>query len=260
MDYEEVKFQKEDGVAVVTLHRPEVLNALNSRVFQRLREIFEALAYDGEVKVVVLTGAGDKAFAAGADIAELERLSPLEAREFALTAYRAQETIANLSRPTIAAINGYALGGGCELAMCCDLRIAATTAKLGQPEIGLGIIPGGGGTQRLARLIGVARAKELVFTGKVISATEALAMGLVNQVVPPEELMPTVMKLARDLAAKSGPALALAKRAIDQGCNLGLPAGLHYEIECFANCFATADHQEGIRAFLEKRRPHFQDR
>ncbi|MBE3589168.1 MAG: enoyl-CoA hydratase/isomerase family protein [Thermoanaerobacteraceae bacterium] len=260
MSYTVVKYQKDDGVALVTLNRPESLNALNSAVFRELGAVFDEMAQDPEVHAVVLTGSGDRAFAAGADVSELKNLSPLEAREFALAAYRTQEKICNLSRPTIAALNGYTLGGGCELAMCCDLRIAAETARLGQPEINLGIIPGGGGTQRLARLVGLSRAKELIFTGKIITAQQALEWGLVNLVVPAGQLLEEAFKLARDLAGKSAPALALAKSALDRGMNMDLGSALHYEIDCFACCFATEDHREGIAAFLEKRRPAYKGR
>jgi enoyl-CoA hydratase len=254
-----VKYQKDESVGIVTLNRPEVLNALNKAVFEELGFVFDKIARDEDVKAVILTGVG-KAFAAGADIEAMKDLSPLEARQFALAACKTQEKISALPKPTIAAINGYALGGGCELAMCCDLRIASENARLGQPEINLGIIPGGGGTQRLARLVGLAKAKELVFTGKMIDAQEACQIGLVNKVVQPSELMAEAIKLARDLASKSAPALSLAKAALDHGYGISLEAALGYEIECFAQCFATEDHREGMSAFLAKRAPEYKDR
>lgn len=260
MSYSVIDYQITDRVAVVTLSRPQNLNALNSQVFRELAAVFGEIARDSKIKAVILTGSGSKAFAAGADITELQHLSVVEARDFALAAFGAQEQIASLLKPTIAAINGYALGGGCELAMCCDLRIASENARLGQPEINLGIIPGGGGTQRLARLVGISRAKELVFTGEVITAQAALEWGLVNQVVPSGELMDTALKLASQLAEKSNPVLAFAKTAIDRGIGVDLISGLHYEIECFAGCFGTEDRSEGIRAFLEKRQPQYKDR
>ncbi len=262
MKYNVVEFRKKDGVALVTLNRAEHLNALNRLVFVELEMVFDEIALDPEVKAVVLTGSGNKAFVAGADVAELKNFTALEAREFALVAYGTQEKICNLPKPTVAALNGYTLGGGCELAMCCDLRIAAENARLGQPEINLGIIPGGGGTQRLARLVGVSRAKELIFTGKIILAQQAMEWGLVNRVVPLDQLMEESLKLARELAGKSAPALAmaLAKSAIDRGVDMDLTSALHYEIDSFACCFATEDHIEGISAFLEKRRPQYKGR
>lgn len=261
MGYTFIDYQvKDDSIAVVTLSRPQSLNALNRQVFMELKLVFEEIGRDNKIKAAILTGSGSKAFAAGSDVSEMQHLSAVEARDFALAVYRAQEQIASLSKPTVAAINGYALGGGCEVAMCCDLRVASENARLGQPEINLGIIPGGGGTQRLARLVGIGRAKELVFTGKIIPARVALEWGLVNQVVPPEELMETALKLAGEMAAKSSLALAFAKSAIDRGCSIDLNSALHYEIECFTGCFATEDHNEGIKAFLEKRQPRYKDR
>ncbi|MFZ5648318.1 MAG: enoyl-CoA hydratase/isomerase family protein [Bacillota bacterium] len=258
MSYSFIEYQiKDNNVAVVTLSRPQSLNALNSQVFRELGSVFGEIERDNKIKAVILTGSGSKAFAAGADVTELQHLSAVEARDFALAAYRAQEQITSLLKPTIAALNGYTLGGGCELAMCCDLRIASENARLGQPEINLGIIPGGGGTQRLARLVGISRAKELVYTGKTITARVALEWGLVNEVVPPDQLMETALKLAGELAEKSSPILAFAKSAIDRGSSIDLNSALYYEIECFAGCFATEDHCEGIKAFLEKRRPRY---
>ncbi|SHI81593.1 enoyl-CoA hydratase/isomerase family protein [Desulfofundulus thermosubterraneus] len=261
MGYSVIDYQiVQDHIAVVTLSRPESLNALNRQMFIELGLVFSEIERDNRIKAVILTGSGSKAFSAGADVSELQRLSAMEARNFALAAYRTQDQICSLPVPTIAALNGYALGGGCELAMCCDLRLASENARLGQPEINLGIIPGGGGTQRLARLVGVSRAKELIFTGKIIPARVAYEWGLVNRVVPLEELMETAIKLAGEIATKSRPVLALAKSAIDRGSDMDLTHALHYEIECFAGCFATEDHHEGIKAFLEKRVPRYTDR
>jgi enoyl-CoA hydratase len=196
---------------------------------------------------------------AGTDIVEMEMLSSFEAREFAAFARRAIDQVAGLSRPVIAAINGFALGGGCELAMACDIRIASEKAKMGQPETGLGIIPGSGGTQRLPRLVGPSRAKQLVFTGEIIDAQTALQIGLVDRVVPPEQLMEEATKMAMAIAAKPRVALALAKSAINRGLDMDLQNGLSYEIECFAECFATQDQKEGMRAFSEKRKPKYRD-
>ncbi|MDA8124923.1 MAG: enoyl-CoA hydratase-related protein [Deltaproteobacteria bacterium] len=252
---ETVRYRPEYPLAWVELNRPQALNALNKEVFVTLGRIMDEIAADDQVKAVILTGSGEKAFAAGADVEEMKSLSALEAGQFALVAHEAQEKLSNLPKATIAALNGFTLGGGCELALCCDIRIASEKARLGQPEINLGIIPGGGGTQRLARLVGIAKAKELIFTGRIMAAPEALALGLVNMVVKPEELREAAKKLALEIAGKSAPALALAKRSIAEGAELPLSGALHYEIECFAQCFATEDHREGITAFLEKRAP-----
>jgi enoyl-CoA hydratase len=210
-------------------------------------------------KVLILTGTGEKAFVAGTDIIEMESLSSFEAREFASFARLAIDKVAKLNRPVIAAINGFALGGGCELAMACDIRIASEKARMGQPETGLGIIPGSGGTQRLPRLVGVSRAKQLVFTGEVIDGRTALEIGLVDKVVPPDLLMEEAKKMALTIAAKPRIALALAKSAINRGIDTGLQDGLSYEIECFAQCFSTKDQKEGMKAFLEKRKPNYTD-
>jgi enoyl-CoA hydratase len=257
---ESVQYRTEYPLAWVELHRPQALNALNKEVFETLGRILDQIAADDHVRAVILTGSGEKAFAAGADVEELNSLNTIAAGDFALAAYATQEKLSGLPKATIAALNGFTLGGGCELAMCCDLRIASEKARLGQPEINLGIIPGGGGTQRLSRLVGIAKAKELIFTGRIISAQEALNLGLVNMIVKPEELLDTAKKLALEIAGKSGPAIALAKRSIDEGVEMSLCGALHYEIECFAQCFSTEDHQEGIGAFLEKRAPGFRHR
>lgn len=260
MGFTVIDYQVNDNLAVVTLSRPQNLNALNRQMFIELGAVFGEIEKEDRVRAVILTGSGSKAFAAGADVGELQHLSAAGARDFARTANRVQEQIASLHKPTVAAINGYALGGGCELAMCCDLRVASENARLGQPEINLGIIPGGGGTQRLVRLVGVSRAKELIFTGKIIPALIALEWGLVNQVVSPEKLMETALKLAGEMAAKSSLALTFAKSAIDRGSSIDLNSALHYEIECFTGCFATEDHSEGLKAFLEKRQPRYKNR
>ncbi len=253
-----VKYEKVNSTGIIILNRPEALNALNQQVFCELERIFKAVALNGQVKVVVLTGAG-KAFAAGADIVEIQNLSPSGAEDFAQLAFRVQQQISLLPKPTIAAINGYALGGGCEVSLCCDLRIAADNAKFGLPEINLGIIPGGGGTQRLSRLIGLTRAKEMVFLGKIITAQEALEVGLVNKVVPRDNVLSEALNLANEIANKSAPALALAKSAINVGYDLDLNNALQYEIACFLETFTTQDHSEGIDAFIKKRKPRFID-
>jgi enoyl-CoA hydratase len=255
-----VHYRTEYPLAWMELHRPSALNALNKEVFETIGKIVDEIAGDDQVRVVILTGSGEKAFAAGADAGELKQLNTIEAGNFALVANAAQKKLSDLPKATIAALNGFTLGGGCELAMCCDIRIASEKAKLGQPEINLGIIPGGGGTQRLARLVGTAKAKELIFTGRIISAQEALQIGLVNMIVKPGELLATAKQLALEMAGKSGPAIMLAKRAIDEGLEMNLGGALHYEIECFAQCFSTEDHHEGITAFLGKRPAVFHHR
>jgi enoyl-CoA hydratase len=259
-DLKTLKVNKENKVAIVAINRPEVLNALNSTVFFELGQVFTDLANDNKVAVIVLTGKGGRSFAAGSDIRELQQCSFLEARAFALRTKTSQQAIANCPKPVIAALPGHTLGGGLEVAMCADIRIASEKAKFGQPEIGLGFIPGGGGTQRLARLIGEGRAKELIFSGESISAARAHEMGLVNRVVPHDQLMEEAIKLANTLAAKPPRALEWAKMATSRGLDMDLDSGLQMEIELFAACYATEDRDEGINAFLEKRVPQFKGR
>lgn len=259
-DYKYLEYQLEDGIALVTINRPEVLNALNGDVFNQLKEIFQQMKADSAVKAVILTGKGEKAFAAGSDVTEFARCTFLEARQISLRNNAAQQVIANFPKPTIAAINGYTLGGGLELAMCCDIRIASENAKFGQPEISLGFIPGGGGTQRLSRLVGVGIAKEMVYSGKTINAARAYEIGLVNQVVPLDDLIAVSKKMAHNFIEKSSVILEFAKVAIDRGIELDLESGLKLETELWAESFATEDRTEGVAAFLEKRKPQFKDR
>ena len=259
MEYETILVEQEGPIGILKLNRPQALNALNSKVISELIAALEDIEKGVMPKVVILTGAGEKAFVAGTDIMEMEKLSSFEAREFANFVRQAIDKVAALNRPVIAAINGFALGGGCELAMACDIRIASEKAKMGQPETGLGIIPGSGGTQRLPRLVGVSKAKQLVFTGELIDAKTALEIGLVDKVVPPDQLMEETKKIAGTIASKPRIALALAKSAINRGLDMALQDGLSYEIECFAECFATKDQKEGMRAFLEKRKPNYTD-
>lgn len=255
-----VKCSVQEGITQVVINRPEALNSLNYQVIKELGEIFAELEESNEVRAIILTGEGTRAFAAGSDITEMKQFSVMEAREFALQVNQTQAKIEAIPKPVIAAVNGFALGGGCELIMSCDIRIASSTAKFGQPEINLGIIPGGGGTQRLARLIGIGRAKELVFTGELIDAQRAYEIGLVNKVVPPERLMEEAQKIASKIANKSLPILRLGKEALNYGHSIDLEKALKFEIECFANCFDTEDHVEGISAFIEKRKPSFKDK
>lgn len=252
-----IVLEKDNGIATLTINRPEARNALNSQVVAELAAAADELARDGDVRAVIVTGAGDKAFVAGADIGEMKDLDADGARRFAAAGQRAFAKLAGLPVPVIAAVNGYALGGGCELALACDVRIASETARFGQPEVGLGITPGFGGTQRLARLIGPGRAKWLIFSGQMIGAAEALAWGLVERVVPPEQLLAAARELAEKMAGNSPVAIAQAKQAIDRGLAVPLAEGCEIEAEAFAACFRTGDPREGMSAFFEKRRPRF---
>lgn len=261
MGYKNLLAERDDKIAIVTINRPKVLNALNGATVCELDDIFVELAADPEVGAVLLTGAGEKAFVAGADISEFNELvSAREAAEYALRGQAVLSRIESLPKPVIAAINGFALGGGCELAMACDIRLAADTARLGQPEINLGIIPGYGGTQRLARLVGRGRAKLLCMLGDPIDAAEALRIGLVDRVVPAADLMDEAKQLARRLAGKAPVALALIKRAINVGLEGSLAEGLAYEAAQFGLAFDTEDRLEGVNAFQEKRKPVWQGR
>ncbi len=260
MTYSTLLYEKKDGIAVVTLNRPDKLNALNSTVYNELYDAFFSIENDAEVSVAILTGAGERAFAAGSDIAEMQNMGPLEIQHFMATIRKASDYIYALTKPTIAAIPGYALGGGCELSLCCDLRICSEKARFGQPEINLGLIPGAGGTQRLTRLIGAAKSKEIIYTGDMINAATALELGLVNKVVPPEKLMEEAMAWAKKLASKSSPVLAMAKMAINTAVDADLTTGLNMETKCNALCFATDDCKEGINAFMEKREAKFKNR
>jgi enoyl-CoA hydratase len=248
------------GVATLTIHRPAALNALDPETLAELDAAVAALADDPAVRAVILTGAGEKAFVAGADIAAMQAMDPAAARELARLGHCLCRRIERAPKVFIAAVNGYALGGGCELALACDLRLAAETARFGQPEINLGIIPGFGGTQRLPRLVGRGRALELLLTGAIIDAREALRLGLVNRVVPPAELPAEALALGRQIAGKGMAAVRLCKEAVDNGLEMDLSRAADYEADLFALCFATADQKEGMRAFLEKRPPAFLDR
>jgi len=257
--FETLRLQVDGGVATLTIDRPEKRNALNATVRRELIAALDALRDDDRARVIVLTGAGDTAFVAGADISEFADRSPLEQRA-AMAGRRVFEEVAGFPKPTIASINGYALGGGCELALACDVRIAARSARLGQPEIKLGLIPGGGGTQRLPRLVGPSRALWLVLTGELIDATEAERIGLVDEVVEDGALAARSLEVAHAIAAHSPVALSLAKAAIRASFEAPLAAGLQYERELFITAFASDDRVEGVRAFLEKRAPRFAGR
>jgi enoyl-CoA hydratase len=246
-----------DGIALITINNPKALNALTLDTFRALADLLDRLEEDADVRVLLLTGAGEKAFVAGGDIRYLESLDVEGARAFALLAQRLFDRIETFPKPVIAVINGYALGGGCELAMACDLRIAADTARFGQPEVKLGIIPGFAGTQRLARLVGKGRAKELVFSGEMIDAREAWRIGLVNRVVPAEALLAEARAVAATMVNKSASAIRLAKEAIENGLEMDFARAARYEADLFALCFATADAREGLKAFVEKRPAKF---
>jgi enoyl-CoA hydratase len=246
------------AVRLITVNRPDKLNALNAATLDALHEAFRAAAVDGTVRVVVLTGAGPKAFVAGADIAEMNTLTPVQGRDFALRGQRMMRFVEKMPKPVIGMVNGFALGGGLELAMCCHLRVAADTAKVGQPEINLGLIPGFGGTQRLLRLAGRAATLELCLVGAPIDAQRAHALGIVNRVVPAAELEAETMKLAEQLANAAPLALRGSLDCINVGGECGIEEGLEYEAAQFGLMFATQDMREGTAAFLERRKPAFQ--
>ncbi len=257
MVFENLLLERDGPVGILSINRPGVLNALNSQTIDELRRVILEWRHDGDVRAVVLTGAGDRAFVAGADIKELAVQSPMSGREHALRGQHVFDLIENLGKPVIAAINGFALGGGCELALACTLRIAADTATIGQPEIKLGIIPGYAGSQRLARLVGKGRALEMILTGAPITASQAHAIGLVNRVVPSAELMNTARALAMELAAQAPVAIKYAIDAINKGLDMPFREACAYEATLFGLVAATEDMREGTRAFLEKRKPAF---
>src|SRR5438552_3849924 len=256
MALENVLIEKRGRIAIVTVNRPDKLNALNIATRKEILVAFEQLKNDDEVRVVVITGAGEKSFIAGADINEFAGMTAIKQREV-MKGGRAFDSVEDFPKPVIAMINGFALGGGCELAMSCDIRIASTKARLGQPEIKLGIIPGGGGTQRLPRLIGEGKAMELILTGDMITAEEAERLGLVNRAVSPEDLETRTMDIANRIAEMSPVALRMAKQAVKNASRTDLRAGLEAELDLFALCFASEDKEEGVRAFMEKRKPEF---
>lgn len=260
MPYQNLLYEKRDRIGYITINRPEKLNALNAATVRELWEVFHEIAHDEEVGVIILTGAGDKAFIAGADITELAVQGPLQGKETARFGQQLLLFIERLGKPVIAAINGYALGGGCELAMACTIRIASENARLGQPEVRLGLIPGYGGTQRLARLIGKGRALELLLTGEMISAEEAYRLGLVNRVTSREELIPTAEKIARQILSNAPVAVRLCLEAVNAGLEMPLEEALLLEAALFGLCATTEDFREGTRAFLEKRPAQFTGR
>ena len=257
MTFDNLLIERDEAVATITINRPKVLNALNNATLDDLRRAALELKRDDGVRAIVMTGAGDKSFVAGADINEFAEQSPSSGRDRALAGQHVFDLIENLGKPVIAAVNGYALGGGCELAMSCTIRIAADTAKFGQPEINLGLVPGFGGTQRLPRLVGKGKAMELILSGAPISADEAQRIGLVNRVVPAAELAAESKRVARLLAAQAPIATAYIIHAINHGVEMPFAQACAYEATLFGLAFATEDMREGTRAFLEKRKPEF---
>ena len=247
-----VTTSKSDGICTVKINRPEKLNAMNMDLAKELIKTFETLGRDDNIKVIILTGEGEKAFSAGADIEYMSKISPDESVEYAKLGQLVTSTVELVKQPTIAAINGFALGGGCELAMSCDIRLAADTAKLGQPEVTIGIPPGWGGTQRLMRIVGIAKAKELVYTGRMVKAEEAKEIGLVNHVYPLASLQEEAMKMAQVIAKNSPMGVQMSKTAINKGRNADLDTGLAIELLAWRNCFTHPDREERMKAFLNK--------
>lgn len=257
---ENVLFKEESGIAYITINRPKALNALNSATVEELGSVVDDISKKQDVKAVIITGAGEKSFVAGADIAQMSKLNSIEATNFSRLAQKVFSKIENLPQVVIAAVNGYALGGGCELAMACDIRFASKKAKFGQPEVNLGILPSFGGTQRLPRLVGKGIAKELIFSTDMIDAQEAYRIGLANKVYEPDELISKSEEFAKKVMSKSPWGVRLAKASINNGLDVDLEAGLKYEANAFGLCFSTEDQKEGMSAFLEKRKASFKDR
>jgi enoyl-CoA hydratase len=256
-NFQNIKFEKKNHIAYITIDRPKVLNALNMATMQELKQAFASIKDDAEVRVVIVTGGGEKAFVAGADIGELSQHTPVSAKEYTHRGQAIIDSIENLGKPVIACINGFALGGGCELAMACTMRLASDNAKLGQPEVKLGLIPGYGGTQRLPRLVGKGLAMQQILTGEMISAQEAHRIGLVNEVVAAADLIPRAEAIAAKIIANSPLAIQYAMEAVNHGYDLPLADGLYLEAALFGVCCATEDKNEGTKAFLEKRPAQF---
>lgn len=257
MEFGNLLVERKDGIGWITFNRPKVLNALDVQSRRELIECLGEMERDPSVAVVALTGGGDKAFCAGADLKMFVDFSPKKARDYVRLAKAVTRKIETLKKPVIAAVNGVALGTGCEIALACDLVVASRNARFGQTELNVGLIPGAGGTQRLPRIVGLKRAKELIFTGRLLDADEALELGLVNRVVESDDLRKAVNQLAEKLREKSPMILQYAKRCINRSIETDLQAGLKYESKLFSQCFGTEDQREGVTAFLEKRQPHF---
>ncbi|OQX17727.1 MAG: enoyl-CoA hydratase [Desulfobacteraceae bacterium IS3] len=260
MAYENIIFQSEDGIATITFNRPKALNALNNALLNEFSQALDEISANEDIRVLILTGAGEKAFVAGADITEIVKLNSLEAKFFSKKGQDVIGKLQTLSIPVIAAVNGFALGGGSEIALACDFIYASETATFGLPEINLGIIPGFGGTQRLPRLIGANMAKEMIFTGKMVPAAQALDIGIVNKICPPASLIEEVRKTAKMIASKGKASLRAAKQAVNNGLNTDIITGCNIECDAFALCIASEDAKEGTAAFLEKRKAVFKGR
>lgn len=260
MNYENILFEIEDGIALVSVNRPKKLNALNSATVAELKAAFTRVGQDPNIKSAILTGSGEKAFVAGADIEELAAKNPITGTEFSLAGQEVLNIIQHLEKPVVAAVNGFALGGGCEIAMACHVRFASPNARFGQPEVTLGIIPGYGGTQRLARLVGAGRALELCMSGDMIDADEAYRIGLVNRVFPPEELLPKTREFCRKVMSKGPKAVAHVLHAVNRGMEMSLDDALRLEAHLFGLVCATKDMKEGTKAFIGKRPANFTGR
>jgi enoyl-CoA hydratase len=258
MSYENLLYEKKDGIGYITFNRPKVLNALNRKTVEELEQVLNDAHDDASVRVLILTGSGEKAFVAGADINELAQQTPVNGKEFSLYGQSVFHMLETIGKPSICAINGFALGGGCELALCCSIRLASKTAKLGQPEVKLGILPGYGGSQRMARLCGKGMAHELCLTGEMITAEEAQRIGLVNHIYEPAELLPAAEAMAKKIIEKAPLAVKYCMEAIERGVEMPLQEGLFLEATLFGLCCATEDMREGTKAFLEKRAAQFQ--
>ena len=257
MHYETILYEKKEGIGTVTMNRPKSMNALNVQLLEELSHVFAAMNADGDVKVAIITGS-EKFFGAGADISEMKDIAtPLDAQHYFRTVRTAFKRIEEMEKPVIAAVSGLALGGGCEVALACDLRIAAQNAVFGLPEIKIGVLPGGGGTQRLPRLVGMTKAKELLYTGDFINAEEAYRIGLVNKIVPLESLTAEANLMAGKIAAQPGVALKMIKLSVDGGVNMDIKSAIDYEARCFEILFSTEDQKEGMAAFMQKRKPGF---
>lgn len=257
MEYKNILFSVEEGVATITFNRPKALNAMNAETMLELKDAVTVCRDDDNIKVIILTGSGDKAFVAGADIAQMQDMEPCDALAFMELGHETLRLLETTPKPSIAAVNGFALGGGTEISLACDMRFAAENAKFGQPEILIGLIPGWGGTQRLSRLIGMGRAKELVLGGGQIDAGRAYEIGLANRVYPSDQLMEETGKFAKKLAGMPAFAVKMAKHSINFGYDLSLDNANRLEVECCAQCFSTRDQKEGMKAFLEKRKPNY---
>jgi len=258
--YNTLTLEKNEGIGILTINRPKMLNALNQEVLEELSFALDEVETDFSIRVLIVTGSGTKAFVAGADIKEMKEKNAVEGRIFSSLGNAVFSKLEQLRQPTIAAVNGFALGGGCELALACDIRIGAENAKFGQPEVGLGIVPGFGGTQRLPRLVGIGKAKELIYTGANVAAAEASRIGLLNKVVEVEALLEETKTMAKKIMRNSPLGIEGSKKAINQGMQMGLQQGLVLESEIFGALFATEDQKEGMAAFVEKRKAQFENK